>query len=202
MRSGRSMNGYGSHPYLWENAGGEKFWVEYHFKTDQGIEFFPDAEAKAMTAEDPDYHMRDLYRWASGPRPQPGEPLRRDQAGTMVRTVLDDAARARLVHNIVEHLKADVEPCILRAAVEYWKQVDANRGARVAQGVGLREAVPTGEGTAVIGRVSTSAVVSNNACAFGSSILPASSRSCRRVSLSMLFNLIVWCRRSFSGYSL
>src|SRR6266568_2313146 len=149
MRSGRSMNGYGSHPYLWENAGGEKFWVEYHFKTDQGIEFFPDAEAKAMTAEDPDYHMRDLYRWASGPRPQPGEPLRRDQAGTMVRTVLDDAARARLVHNIVEHLKADVEPCILRAAVEYWKQVDANLGARVAQGVGLREAVPTGECTAL-----------------------------------------------------
>jgi catalase len=59
------------------------------------------------------------------------------QAGTMVRTVLDDAARARLAHNIVEHLKAGVEPRILRAAVEYWKQVDANLGARVAQGVGL-----------------------------------------------------------------
>jgi catalase len=27
---------------------------------DHGIEFFPDAEAKAMTAEDPDYHLRDL----------------------------------------------------------------------------------------------------------------------------------------------
>jgi hypothetical protein len=39
-----------------------------------------------------------------------------------------DAARARLVHNIVEHLKAGVELRILRAAVEYWKQVDANLG--------------------------------------------------------------------------
>lgn len=50
------------------------------------------------------------------------------QAGTLYRKVLDDAARARLAHNIVDHLKAGVEPRILRAAVEYWKQVDANLG--------------------------------------------------------------------------
>ena len=54
------MNGYGSHTFLWVNAGGERFWVKYHFKTEQGIENFTDAEAKAMTAEDPDYHRRDL----------------------------------------------------------------------------------------------------------------------------------------------
>jgi len=56
----RTMNGYGSHTFLWVNAGGERFWVKYHFKTEQGIENFTDAEAKAMTAEDPDYHRRDL----------------------------------------------------------------------------------------------------------------------------------------------
>ncbi len=56
-RSWRTMNGYGSHTFLWVNAGGERFWVKYHFKTDQGIESFTGAEAKAMAAEDPDYHI-------------------------------------------------------------------------------------------------------------------------------------------------
>src|SRR5215472_14715805 len=39
-RSYRHMNGYGSHTFLWVNAGGEKFWVKYHFKTEQGIQNF------------------------------------------------------------------------------------------------------------------------------------------------------------------
>ncbi len=59
-RTWRHMNGYGSHTYMWLNAKGESFWVKYHFKTEQGIANFTDAEAKAMTAEDPDYHRRDL----------------------------------------------------------------------------------------------------------------------------------------------
>jgi catalase len=54
------MNGYGSHTFLWVNADGERFWVKYHFKTGQGIQNLTDGEAKAMTAEDPDYHRRDL----------------------------------------------------------------------------------------------------------------------------------------------
>ena len=60
-KSWRHMNGYGSHTFLWLNAGGEKFWVKYHFKTDQGSENFTVNEAKAVAAEDPDCHMRDLY---------------------------------------------------------------------------------------------------------------------------------------------
>jgi catalase len=60
-RSWRNMNGYSSHTYLWQNAGGEKFWVKYHFKTDQGIECFTDDEAKSMVAEEPDFHIRDLF---------------------------------------------------------------------------------------------------------------------------------------------
>jgi catalase len=56
------MNGYGSHTYMWQNADGEHFWVKYHFKTGQGIQNFTDAEAKTMTANDPDYHRRDLHQ--------------------------------------------------------------------------------------------------------------------------------------------
>ncbi len=55
------MNGYGSHTFTWVNAGGDAFYVKYHFKTEQGIENFSDSEAKAMVAEDPDYHIRDLF---------------------------------------------------------------------------------------------------------------------------------------------
>lgn len=60
-RTWRHMNGYSSHTYLWENAAGKKVWVKYHWKTEQGIQNFTDAEAKAMRAEDPDYHRRDLH---------------------------------------------------------------------------------------------------------------------------------------------
>ena len=64
-RTWRHMNGYSSHTYLWENRGGEKFWVKYHFHTDQGIEFYTAAEGQAMAAEDPDCHLRDLYQTIS-----------------------------------------------------------------------------------------------------------------------------------------
>jgi catalase len=60
-RTFRHMNGYSSHTFSTVNAAGERFWVKYHFKTVQGAEHFTDAEAKAMTAEDPDYHRRDLH---------------------------------------------------------------------------------------------------------------------------------------------
>jgi catalase len=60
-RSWRHMNGYGSHTYMWVNGAGEKFWVKYHFKTDQGIETFTAEEAAAMVSEDADFHRRDLF---------------------------------------------------------------------------------------------------------------------------------------------
>lgn len=55
------MNGYSSHTYMWVNATGEKFWVKYHFKTDQGIEFLTQQEADHLAGIDGDYHTRDLY---------------------------------------------------------------------------------------------------------------------------------------------
>jgi catalase len=60
-RTWRHMNGYSSHTYMWVNAAGERFWVKYHFKTDQGIETFTQDEADQMAAMDTDYHQRDLF---------------------------------------------------------------------------------------------------------------------------------------------
>ncbi|MGB3186871.1 MAG: catalase [Ornithinimicrobium sp.] len=65
-RTWRHMNGYSSHTYMWINAEGEKFWVKYHFKTDQGIECFTQDEADQMAATDADYHQRDLYDHIAG----------------------------------------------------------------------------------------------------------------------------------------
>jgi catalase len=70
-RTWRHQNGYSSHTYSWINAAGDRFWVKYHFKTVQGIENFTDAEAAAMTAEDPDFHRRDLFKAiAAGDAPE------------------------------------------------------------------------------------------------------------------------------------
>lgn len=60
-RSWRNMNGYGSHTYMWVNAAGEKFWVKYHFHTNQGMRQFTNQEAKDMAGSDADYHRRDLF---------------------------------------------------------------------------------------------------------------------------------------------
>ncbi|MFA7542071.1 MAG: catalase, partial [Lysobacterales bacterium] len=60
-RTWRHMNGYGSHTYMWINASGEKFWVKYHFHTEQGMAFFSNAEAAQMAGMDADFHRRDLF---------------------------------------------------------------------------------------------------------------------------------------------
>ncbi len=57
----RHMHGFGSHTFLWYNAEGEKFWVKYHFKTDQGVENLTADEAKALEG-DADHHRRDLWQ--------------------------------------------------------------------------------------------------------------------------------------------
>jgi catalase len=55
------MDGFGSHTYMWVNAAGEKFWVKYHFKTDQGIQNLTATEAARIVGEDADFHRRDLF---------------------------------------------------------------------------------------------------------------------------------------------
>ncbi|BDZ48108.1 catalase [Frondihabitans sucicola] len=58
--SWRMMDGFGSHTYQWINAQGEKFWVKYHFKTEQGNEILSQADADRIAGEDADFHIRDL----------------------------------------------------------------------------------------------------------------------------------------------
>jgi catalase len=57
----RHMDGFGSHTFQWVNAKGERFWVKFHFKTDQGIKTLTSDEAAAIGGKDPQYHQRDLY---------------------------------------------------------------------------------------------------------------------------------------------
>jgi catalase len=57
----RHMNGYSSHTFKWYNDKGEYFWVQYHFKTEQGIQNLTCEEAEIMKGKDPDHATRDLY---------------------------------------------------------------------------------------------------------------------------------------------
>ena len=61
-RSYRHMNGYSSHTFKWYNDKGEYYWVQYHFKTEQGIKNLNLEEATQLKGEDPDYATRDLYQ--------------------------------------------------------------------------------------------------------------------------------------------
>ncbi|MBP7637190.1 MAG: catalase [Kiritimatiellae bacterium] len=57
----RTMNGYGSHTYSMINAQNERFWVKFHFKTQQGIKNLTDEEAEAIIGKCRESHQRDLY---------------------------------------------------------------------------------------------------------------------------------------------
>ena len=60
-KSWRNKNGYGSHTFSWQNAQGERSWVKYHFKTDQGVEHLTQAEGDQLAGADSEYHKRDLF---------------------------------------------------------------------------------------------------------------------------------------------
>ncbi|MDT7706177.1 MAG: catalase [Pseudonocardiales bacterium] len=53
------------------------------------------------------------------------------QAGTLVREVLDDAARERLVDNVSGHLLDAVTEPVLQRAFEYWRNVDKTVGEQI-----------------------------------------------------------------------
>jgi len=57
----RHMNGYGSHTYQWINFEGERFWVKYHFKSDQGVDGMDGQTAAELAGTDADVHIRDLH---------------------------------------------------------------------------------------------------------------------------------------------
>ena len=57
----RHMHGFGSHTYSFWNAAGERYWVKFHFRTQQGIKNLSDAEAEALVGKDRESHQRDLF---------------------------------------------------------------------------------------------------------------------------------------------
>jgi len=61
------------------------------------------------------------------------------QPGTMVREVLDDAARKRLVSNVVGHLLNGVTEPVLGRAFSYWRNVDKNLGDMIEAGVRAKQ---------------------------------------------------------------
>ncbi|MGC9943551.1 MAG: catalase [Verrucomicrobiota bacterium] len=60
-RSLRHINGYGSHTFSLINAQNERFWVKFHFKTLQGIQFMTNEEAEVVVAKDRESSQRDLF---------------------------------------------------------------------------------------------------------------------------------------------
>lgn len=57
----RFMNGFGSHTYSFWNNAGERFWVKFHFKTQQGHKHWTNAEAAEVVGQDRESAQRDLY---------------------------------------------------------------------------------------------------------------------------------------------
>ncbi len=62
------------------------------------------------------------------------------QPGTLVREVMDDEARERLVDNVVGHLLNGVSEPVLQRAFEYWRNIDKGIGDRIAAGVDSQRA--------------------------------------------------------------
>ncbi|AYV14972.1 MULTISPECIES: catalase KatB [Shewanella] len=56
----RQMHGFGSHTFSFWNAKGERFWVKFHFKTEQGIANLTEEQAAKVKGIDPDHAQRDM----------------------------------------------------------------------------------------------------------------------------------------------
>lgn len=59
--SPRFMNGYGSHTFSFWNRNGERFWVKFHFKTQQGHKFLTNEEAEQVIGRSRESYQEDLY---------------------------------------------------------------------------------------------------------------------------------------------
>lgn len=57
----RHMHGYGSHTYSLINSKGERTWVKWHFRTQQGIKNLSPQKAEELAGSNPDYAQDDLF---------------------------------------------------------------------------------------------------------------------------------------------
>ncbi|KKJ76392.1 catalase [Kiloniella litopenaei] len=57
----RHMDGFGSHTFSFISADNERYWVKFHFKTQQGIKNLTDQEAAELVGQDRESHQKDLF---------------------------------------------------------------------------------------------------------------------------------------------
>ena len=57
----RNMHGFGSHTFSFINDKNERYWVKFHFKSQQLIENLTDQEAEVLVGKDRESHQKDLY---------------------------------------------------------------------------------------------------------------------------------------------
>ncbi|MDD2960661.1 MAG: catalase [Muribaculaceae bacterium] len=57
----RHMHGFGSHTYSLINKDGQRVWVKFHLRTQQGIKNLTNEEAAAIVANDRESNQRDLF---------------------------------------------------------------------------------------------------------------------------------------------
>ncbi|UAK25085.1 catalase [Sphingomonas nostoxanthinifaciens] len=55
------MNGYGSHTFSFWNDAGERYWVKFHFKTQQGHKFYTNEEAGEVIGKSRESYQEELY---------------------------------------------------------------------------------------------------------------------------------------------
>ena len=55
------MNGYGSHTYSFWNDAGERYWVKFHFKTEQGHAHYTNAESEEIVGKTREGYQEALY---------------------------------------------------------------------------------------------------------------------------------------------
>jgi len=55
------MNGYGSHTYSFWNDAGERYWVKFHFKTQQGHKHYTNAEAATIIGQSRETYQEELF---------------------------------------------------------------------------------------------------------------------------------------------
>jgi len=60
-KSFRHMHGFGSNTFSLINANNERFWVKFHWKTQQGIMNISDAEAECVIGKDRESNQHDLF---------------------------------------------------------------------------------------------------------------------------------------------
>ncbi|MBU9829573.1 catalase [Rahnella sp. FC061912-K] len=57
----RHIHGFGSHAFSFINAENKRFWVKFHFRSQQGIQNLMDDEAEKLVGTDRESAQRDLY---------------------------------------------------------------------------------------------------------------------------------------------